>query len=87
MLLSAGVTSEAPLERVDVLLHTLRGERHLRRALLEEIIERLSAESAWDVAARAARGLLASLASTDVDFESEVRRLEGLIASLPATRR
>jgi hypothetical protein len=80
---SANMATAAPLERVDILLHTLRGERYLRRALLEEIAERLALDSSRGPAVAAARALLVGLDRGGIDFETEVRRLERLVAAAP----
>jgi hypothetical protein len=80
-----------PSERIDIFLMTLRAERHLRRPLLAEVVDRL-AEGGFTAAALEARDLLDSLdhdathAGTDpARFDAAVGRLQRLVRTGRAT--
>jgi hypothetical protein len=68
-----------PADRIEILLRTLCGERHLRRPLLWEVVDRLSG-AGLAAAAQAACDLLDALDHDAPDFESRVSRLEGLVS-------
>ena len=76
-----------PAHRIEVLVRTLRGERHLRRALLVEVVDRLTPLDGFSAATIAARALLASLDEevADDDYERALRRLEDLTAASAVT--
>jgi hypothetical protein len=74
-----------PSDRIDIFLMTLRTERHLRRPLLAEVVDRL-AEGGFTAAARVARDLLDSLdhdathdAADPACFDAAVGRLQRLV--------
>jgi hypothetical protein len=74
-----------PSDRIDIFLTTLRTERHFRRPLLAEVVDRL-AEGGFTAAARVARDLLdsldhdATLAAADpARFDAAIGCLERLV--------
>jgi hypothetical protein len=73
-----------PPDQIEILLRTLRVERHFRRPLLAEVLERLSSAGLVD-AADAARHLLVALDHNASHFENasaferQVARLERLV--------
>jgi hypothetical protein len=67
-----------PHEQIQALLRTLRGERHLRRPLLAEVVDRLAAARLL-AAARAARDLFDTIDHNAPDFEGQVDRIERLV--------
>ena len=62
-------------KRIQVLLNTLLGERHARRALLAELIDELATAPSQHVAARAARALLRSLDEPPVEDDLYRKRI------------
>jgi hypothetical protein len=74
--------SGAPSDRIDIFLHTLRSERHLRSPLLAELADRLT-EAGLPAAANAARELLDALAHGAVDFDAGLAGLERLVRARP----
>jgi hypothetical protein len=70
-----------PAKRVEVLLNTLRGERHLMQPLLAEVIDDLEGTQAHPAAAEAARSLLYRLDAglDEAEFEHELARLLDLV--------
>jgi hypothetical protein len=67
-----------PHRRVELLLNTLRAERHLRRPLLLEVLETLSATGTRPAARKAAGDLLERLdagALDDFEFDRWVGRV------------
>ncbi len=62
-----------PGKRAELLLHTLHGERHMRRPLLLEALEALAALGNRVAALKAAGGLLERLDEIDdLEFERSV---------------
>jgi hypothetical protein len=72
-----------PAERLEILVRTLRGEKHLRRALLQEIVDRFASDADLAVPVQAARILLVALEGrvAESDYEGAIAQLEGLIAA------
>jgi hypothetical protein len=81
----AMLASPPPTQRIEVLVRTLRAERHLRRALLVEVVDRLTPLDGFAAATNAARALLASLDEKvpDDDYDRALTHLERLTAAAP----
>jgi hypothetical protein len=77
----------SPAQRIEVLVRTLRGERHLRRPLLVEVVDRLTPLDGFSAAKMAARALLASLDAevADDDYDRALAQLERLTAASAVT--
>jgi hypothetical protein len=69
-----------PSDRLEILLRTLRSERHFRRSLLVEVIDRLH-RAGLPAAADAALDLLDTLDHNAPDFERRVAVLERLVVA------
>jgi hypothetical protein len=73
--------------RIQILLNTLIGERHVRRSLLEEVCELMGTEPGWmEDAHHAAAELLAALDSgAEVDdFDGSIGQIAGFLGASPA---
>jgi hypothetical protein len=72
-----------PTQRLEVLVRTLRGEKHLRRALLQEIVDRFASNADLEVPMQAIRILLVALEGrvAESDYEGAIAQLEGLIGA------
>ena len=77
------------LLRIQVLLNTLVGERHVRRSLLGEVCELMGSEPGWmKDAHQAAAELLAALDNgADIDdFDGSIGHIAGVLGTAPFTR-
>ncbi len=68
-----------PAKRIELLLQTALTERHLRRALLAEVVDELVGSGQYPEAAQAGHALLTQLA-TGIDGREYVRRVQHMIA-------
>jgi hypothetical protein len=72
-----------PTQRLEVLVRTLRGEKYLRRALLQEIVDRFASDAGLAIPLQAVRALLVALEGrvAESDYEGAIAQLESLIAA------
>lgn len=72
-----------PTHRIEILVRALRGEKHLRRALLQEIVDRFSRDTDLALPLEAARALLVALEScvAESDYENAIAQLETMLAA------
>jgi hypothetical protein len=72
--------AEAPSGQIEIFVRTLRGERHFRRSLLIELVDRLQT-AGLPAATNAARDLLDSPDHNAPDFDRRLAALEELVLS------
>jgi hypothetical protein len=73
----------SPTQRIEVLVRTLRGEKHLRRALLQEIVDRFSLDAELAAPIQAARALLVAIEGrvAESDYEEALAKLDAMLAA------